>query len=131
MFSIKKICDGIEKAIEYCRVPMTYIPAAMLVCSAVQRPGLSAMIIASNIIRRQAEAGAPFGNSADGSANVSEAMERIRVEEMVKALKMDARVQIGLPIGGIQITGTGGNAGGPVQITGFNINNAHGDGIVG
>ena len=131
MYGIQKICDGIEKAIQYCRVPLTYIPAILLVCSAVQRPGLSAMIIASNIIRRQSEAGAPFGPSADGSANVSEAMERIRVEEMVKALKMDARVQIGIPIGGIQITGSGANAGGPVQITGFNINAAHGDGIVG
>lgn len=130
-FNIKTICDGIEKAIQYCRVPISYIPATLLVCSAVQRPGLSAMVIASNIIRRQAEAGAPFGLSADGTANVAEAMERIRVEEMVKALKMDARVQIGLPIGGIQITGTGGNAGGPVTITGFNINNAHGDGIIG
>ena len=45
MFGIQKICDGIEKAIQYCRVPLTYIPAILLVCSAVQRPGLSAMII--------------------------------------------------------------------------------------
>ena len=130
-YGIRKICDGIEKAIQYCRVPLTYIPAILLVCSAIQRPGLSAMVIASNIIRRQSEAGAPFGPAADGSANVSEAMERIRVEEMVKALKLDARVQIGIPIGGIMITGTGANAGGPVQITGFNINPAHGDGIIG
>lgn len=129
--NISKICDGIEKAIQMCRVPLTYIPATLLVCSAVQRPGLSAMIIASNIIKRQSEAGAPSGPSADGSQNVSEAMERIRVEEIVKALKMDSRVQVGIPIGGIQITGTGANAGGPVQIAGFNINNAHGDGILG
>jgi len=129
--NIQTICDGIEKAIKACRVPLAYIPASILVCSAIQRPGLSAMVIASNIIKRQSEAGAPFGPSADGTANVSEAMERIRIEEMVKALKLDARVQIGLPIGGIMITGTGGNAGGPVQISGFNINNAHGDGIIG
>lgn len=129
--NIQAICDGIENAIKLCRVPISYIPATLLICSAVQRPGLSAMVIASNIIRRQSEAGAYFGAMPDGSANVSEAMERIRVEEMVKALKLDARVQVGLPIGGIQITGTGANAGGPVQIQGFNINNAHGDGILG
>lgn len=129
--NLQQICDGIEKAISYARIPMPYIPATLLVCSAIQRPGLSAMLIVSNIIKRQTEAGAPFGPSADGSANVAEAMERIRVEEMVKALKMDSRVQIGVPIGGIQITGTGTNVGGPVQITGFNINNAHGDGILG
>lgn len=129
--NIQKICDGIEKAIQMCRVPLTYIPGILLVCSAVQRPGLSALIIASNIIKRQTEAGAPCGPSADGSQNVAEAMEVIRVEEMVKAIKMDSRVQVGIPIGGIQITGSGANSGGPVQITGFNINNAHGDGIVG
>ena len=130
-FNIQAICNGIEMAIKYCRVPLTYIPAALLVCSAIQRPGLSAMMIASNIIRRQSEAGAPFGPAADGSANVAEAMERIRVEEMVKALKLDARVQIGIPIGGIKITGTGGNMGGPVEITGYNTQAAHGDGIIG
>lgn len=129
--TIQKICDSIEQLIRKCRVPLTYIPASILVCSAVQRPGLSAMVIAANIIKRQTEAGAPYGPSADGSANVEEAMERIRVEEMVKALKLDSRIQIGIPIGGIQITGTGANAGGPVQITGFNINNAHGDGVLG
>lgn len=128
--NIQQICDGITKAIEAIRVPFPYIPATILVCSAVQRPGLSAMLIASKIIQRQSEAGAPTGSAADGSANVAEAMERIRVEEMVRALKMDSRIQVGIPIGGIQITGTGANAGGPVQITGFNINSPHGDGVL-
>ena len=128
--NIQTICDGIEKAIEYARVPFTYIPATILTCSAIQRPGLSAMLIASNIIKRQTEAGAPYGPAADGTANVAEAMERIRIEEIVKALKMDSRIQIGIPIGGIQFSGTGANAGGPVVVTGFNINNAHGDGII-
>lgn len=128
--NIATICDKISNAIDKIRVPFTYIPATILVCSAVQRPGLSSMVIASNIIKRQTEAGAPFGPSADGSANVAEAMERIRVEEMVKALKMDSRIQVGIPIGGITIQATGGNAGGPVTVTGFNINAAHGDGIL-
>ena len=89
------------------------------------------MMIASRIIKRQSEAGAPFGAAADGSANVAEAMERIRVEEMVNALKMESRVQIGMPIGGVQIMATGANSGGPVVVNGFNINMPHGDGIVG
>ena len=57
-------------------------------------------------------------------------MERIRVEEIVKAIKTDAKVEIGLPVGSIQIQGTGANAGGPVEILGFNINPVHGDGVV-
>lgn len=116
--------------IEQARKPMTYIPAALLVCSAINRPGLSVMAVASNIIRRQTEAGAPIGPSADGSPNIAERMERIRVEEIFKAIKLDANVQIGLPIGSMQFTGTGANAGGPVTVQGFNINPAHGNGIV-
>lgn len=129
--TIQSICDSITSLINKARTPLNAIPAALLVCSAVSRPGLSPMLIAANIIRRQTEAGAPFGAAADGSANIAEAMERIRVEEMVKALKMDAMVQVGIPIGGIQFIGTGANAGGPVVIKGMNTNMPRGIGIIG
>lgn len=129
--TIQSICDSINKLITAARTPLATIPSAILVCSAINRPGISPMLIAANIIRRQSEAGAPFGPAADGGANIAEAMERIRVEEIVKAIKMDSKVQIGIPIGGIQFVGTGANAGGPVTITGFNINAPHGVGIIG
>lgn len=129
--SIESICNSISNVLEKARAPIATIPAILLICSAIKRPGLSAMMIASRIIKRQSEAGAPFGAAADGSANVAEAMERIRVEEMVNALKMESRVQIGIPIGGVQIMATGANSGGPVVVNGFNINMPHGDGIVG
>ena len=90
--SIQKISEWVEKAISKCRTPLTVIPSIVLVCSAVQRPGLSAKSIAANIIRRQSEAGAPVGRAKDGSQSISEAMEVIRVEEIVKAIKMDARI---------------------------------------
>lgn len=128
--TLEYICDALSALVEKARKPMTYIPAALLVCSAINRPGLSVMTVAANIIRRQTEAGAPVGPSADGSPSIAERMERIRVEEIFKAIKLDANVQIGLPIGGIKITGTGANAGGPVVIKGFNNNAAHGQGIV-
>lgn len=129
--NIESITNKINKVIESVRAPLATIPALLLVCSAIKRPGLSAMLIASNIIRRQAEAGAPFGPADDGSSNISEAMERIRVEEIIKALKFDARVQTAIPIGGIQFMGTGVNGGGPIVITGTNIMPAKGDGIIG
>lgn len=129
--SIESICNSISNVLEKARAPIATIPAILLICSAIKRPGLSAMMIASRIIKRQSEAGAPFGAAADGSANIAEAMERIRVEEMVNALKMESRVQIGMPIGGVQIMATGANSGGPVVVNGFNINMPHGDGIVG
>ena len=129
--SIESICNSISNLIEKARAPLATIPSILLICSAIKRPGLSAMTIASRIIKRQSEAGAPFGAAADGTANVSEAMERIRVEEILYALKMESRVQVSIPIGGIQFMGTGANAGGPVVVNGFNINMPHADGIIG
>jgi hypothetical protein len=58
-------------------------------------------------------------------------MERIRVEEMVKALKLDSVVQVAIPIGGIQIQATGSSPSGPVTVFGYNINNASGVGCLG
>lgn len=128
---IQSICNAISNAIESVRPPIATIPAILLICSAIKRPGLSAMAIAARIIKRQSEAGAPFGPAADGSFNISEAMERIRIEEMVYALKMESRIQIGTPIGGVQILASGSNGGGPLIAHGFNINMIHGDGIIG
>ena len=87
------------------------------------------MAIASRIIRRQAEAGAPVGPAADGTSNIAEAMEVIRVQELIYAIKMEMRVQIGVPIGGIRIMSTGANAGGAIVTNGFNIEPVKGDGV--
>lgn len=129
--SIETICKKITDIIDKARSPIATIPSILLVCSAIKRPGMSSMMIASRIIQRQAEAGAPYGPAADGSSNIMEAMERIRVEEIVNALKMDSRVQVGIPIGALQIVVTGGNAGGAFVAQGININDGHADGIIG
>lgn len=121
--SIQEISETIKKVIEGVRLPLIKIPSILLVCSTINRPGLSAQLTAANIIRRQSEAGVPVGRLPDGSSNGYEAMEVIRVEEIFKAIKMDSRVDSSLPIGGIQFSGVGGNAGGPVVVQGFNINN--------
>ena len=127
--TIASICERINNLITTVRKPLQSIPAVLLVCGAISRPGLSAMLITANIIRRQAEAGAYFGPLPDGTANVQEAKERIRVEEIIKAIKSDMKIEVGIPAGGIQIQATGANAGGPVEVVGFNINPVHGDGI--
>ena len=128
--SIQKISEWVEKAISKSRTPLTVIPSIILVCSAVQRPGLSAKSIAANIIRRQSEAGAPVGRAKDGSQSISEAMEVIRVEEIVKAIKMDARIDAAIAPGSIQVAGTVQTAAGPGTFTGTNINIPSLNGII-
>lgn len=112
------------------KTPLQMIPPILLLSTMVGRPGLSAMTVASKIISRQAEAGAPIGPAADGTQNIAEAMERIRVEEIINAIKLDARVDVAIPIGAIQIISTGSNGGGPIVTTGFNITPPPGYGVV-
>lgn len=127
--NIEKICQSINKLLEKARAPLIAIPAVMLICSAIKRPGLSAMMIASNIIRRQSEAGAPIGANIDGSKNIAEAMEVIRVEEILKAIHLDGKVEIAIPPGSITSVGTGANSGGPVVVTSVNTMPVSGFGI--
>ena len=122
MESIMSICDLVTSAIETVRIPATLLPAPIVYAGSVSKPGISPMMVASKIISRQQEAGAPYGPMPDGSANVAEAMEVIRVEEIMKAIHDDAQIQISIPPGGVIVTAAGGNAGGPVTVTGFNTN---------
>lgn len=128
---ISSICNSLNSVFESVRPPLNSIPPILLASATIYRPGMSAMLIASNIIARQSEAGAPFGPNTDGSKNIAEAMERIRVEEIIKALKFDSQVQIAIPQGSMVFQGTGSNAGGPVTVVGTNIAPVMGTGIIG
>lgn len=121
MVNIKTICNGIKNLLMSSRVPRATLPAILMVCSAINRPGVSIMNIVSRIISRQGEAGVGYGPMADGSANGYEAMVRVIVEEVCNAWKYESKVQASTPIGGISFLGTGANAGGPVTVTGINI----------
>lgn len=130
MESIMSICDLVLGAVEGVRIPATLLPSPLLYTGSLCKPGISPMLVASKIISRQSEAGAPYGPMADGSANVAEAMEVIRVEEIIKAIHDDGQIQISIPPGGIMVMGTGANAAGPVSIAGTNTNFVSGVGTL-
>lgn len=130
MINIKSITDTITGVFDKARPMLQAIPPLIMVSSVLQRPGLSSMTITANIIRRQSEAGAPVGALADGSQSVSEAMERIRVEEIIKAIRMDSKVEVVVPPGSIAITAFGANAGGPVTVQGTNTSPVNLGGII-
>jgi len=99
--------------------------------SAVLRPGLSASKIASEIIKRQSDAGAITGPNDDGTENISEKMERIRVEEIVNAIIADARITIiNLPGQTISASGVTPPGGGPVQVVGTSLTTSNGYGVM-
>jgi len=97
--------------------------------SAILRPGLSPIKIATNIIKRQSEAGAFIGANDDGSANISEKMELIRVEEIINAILLDARVTI-VNLPGQTVKSEGASPAGPVTTIGTTLTTSNGYGVI-
>jgi hypothetical protein len=127
---ILSICSQIKEAIDSIKIPAIPIPPVLLALGGQFRSGISPSMVAANIIQRQSEAGAPFGSAADGSANIAEAMEVIRIEEIIKALKNDTLVQVAIAPGMINIVGTCATPSGPGTIVGVNATTVNGYGII-
>lgn len=129
MASINSIFEIIRNSLNMYRTPPPEIPSLLLLSGAKLRPGLSPTSIAAKIISRQSETGAPVGVLPSGNRNVSEAMEVIRVEEIINAILTDARIDVAINPG-IPLQANGGNAGGPVVVLGQTIGLGSGNGII-
>ena len=117
---INKIANGIDKAFSTVRAPLQIIPPILLICELYQRPGLSAIALASSIIKRLPEAGIETGVNNDGSPNKINQFVRILSEEIIQEIKDNARVTCVVESGTINSLGTGANAGGPVVVSSVN-----------
>lgn len=117
---INTIANNIEKVFSSVRPALQTIPPILLICEIYQRPGLSAIALASAIIRRLPEAGIETGVNNDGSPNKNNQFVRILCEEIVKEIKDNARVTCIIEPGTINSLGTGANAGGPVVVNSIN-----------
>jgi hypothetical protein len=126
--SIKGVIDIISSAFKLNFSPQPSLPPPLIFAGGKMRQGLSAQQIAARIISRQQEAGAPIGVLVDGSDNVSERMEKIRVEEMVNAILTEAKIEISIPPG-IPVSAVGGGIG-VVTVQGATTDFASGSGIM-
>jgi len=129
--SITNIMKILGAAFKLNNKPVTPIPPPLLIIGAKLRPGLSPRTIASRIISRQSEAGAPVGDIYSEDNNISESMEMIRVQEIISAILTEGKVEIVIPSGSIQTNSLGvGNLGIPIASAGTNINIISGDGVI-
>ena len=129
--NVSNIVENISSFMKkWVSAPLIPIPPIMLVCASVKRPGLSPMLIASRIISRQGEFGARVGVNIDGSPNKMNQLICVMTEEIVKAIKMEGKVTVAVPPGGITTIGTGANAGGPIVVKSNNVLPFNIDGIV-
>ena len=93
------------------------LPKGLILLGARNRPGISAIDVASKIIERKKEICIDIGPLPSGAQNIELQMEVIRVEEIVNALLTDAVIELEIPPG-TQLTAAGGNAGGPIVVQG-------------
>jgi len=104
------------------------VPTPLLLIGVPRRPGLSSIKIANRIIARKAEAGLPVGALPSGAVNPDEIMERIRIEEMSKAIIEDIKITVAIPPG-IPVQASGIGPSGPVTVVGTTIRSSKGYGI--
>jgi hypothetical protein len=127
---LTEVLSIISAAFTLPETPLAPLPPPLVISGGSIRSGISARTIASRIISRQSDAGAPVGDLPDGSQNISEAMEVIRVEEILYALQIEAKIEVVLPPG-ISVSTMGvGNLGAPVISQGATTGPANGFAIL-
>ena len=117
---INRIADGIEKAFSTVRKPLATLPPLLLICEVSQRPGLSAIALASAIIKRLPEAGIETGVNNDGSPNKINQFIRIFCEQVIQELKDNALITCTIKPQTVNSLGVGANAGGQVVVSSVN-----------
>ena len=68
--NISDIIDNITNTLDSAKMPANVLPPFLLKCTALNRPGLSAYKIASQIIQNNKALGIPVEDNPDGSANL-------------------------------------------------------------
>ena len=117
---IEQICQTISNFFNNVRPPFPQLSRLLLVCLMIRRPGLSVIQSVANITKDLNKLGIPTGSMPDGSANLTVGFTFANTNEIYRAIKKDASVQVGIQPGSMMLTGFGSNAGGPVVIQGFN-----------
>lgn len=128
--SITNIISVINSAFKLPSKPIAPLPPPLIVLGGNLRPGLSPREIAAKIISRQSQAGVKQGDIFSSSNNKAEAMELIRVEEIINSFLLNSKVDVAIPPG-VPVTVIGvGNMGAPVISQGATTSFAIGNGII-
>lgn len=128
--TISSLVETLTNTLDSASMPANVLPPLLLKCISLQRPGLSAYKIATQIIENNRAIGLPTEDNPDGSANLINQYTYNVVKCMVDAIKNDASVQVAIPMQSLLIQATGGNAGGPVTCVGTNLIDSLGNGII-
>jgi len=128
--NIADISNAIKSLFDVTRSPAPEIPGPLMAIGCTQKPGLSTIISTGNIVKVLNEHGIPTDPMPDGSENKTVALVIAVVDEVFRAMREDANVQVAHMPGAITVMATGANSGGPVVSHGININFSKGQAII-
>lgn len=128
--SIGNILQIILSAFSFPQQPVTPLPPPLIMLGGSMRTGMSSKELASRVISRQSEAGAPTGDIWGDGENVMEGVISIMSEEVVNMIQTEAKVDVVVPPG-IPLTSIGaGNFGAPVISQGYTTSYKQANGII-
>lgn len=128
--SISSILNIVLSAFSIPKQPVTPLPPPLLMIGAKLRPGITSSSIAARIISRQSEAGLVVGDVFGDGPNTAEAMELIRIEEIINSLLTEAKIEVVIPPGVAVATVGIGNLGAPVISQGSTTSIGVGSGVI-
>jgi hypothetical protein len=120
--SISTIINIVLGAFRLLQKPAQQIPPPLLLIGKNLRPGMSSRNLASRIISRyESDAGIPMGDVFNNGDNTEAKKVRIMSEEIVAMMQTEAKVDVAIDPGAIQITASGSAGPIPVVVQGSNI----------
>jgi hypothetical protein len=128
--SINGVLNSVLSSFSIPETPIEPLPPPLIMFGAKLRPGLSAQSIAAEIISKQSDAGRVVGDVFADGPNVEEAMEVIRVQQIIDAILTKAKVEVVIPPGVAVSTVGVGNLGIPVVSQGATTSMGIGDGVI-
>ncbi len=129
-YTINTITKMINNMWDRVKNPLKMIPAFLLACITVRRPGASAMNAASTAIEYCKAIGIPTDEYEDGTPNLVNQYTYAITKAILDEIKNNGVVQIVIPKNTLVVQSNGANAGGPVVSYGTNITDTLARGIV-
>lgn len=128
--TIADISNTIKSLFDVTRQPAPQIPGVLMAVGCIQKPGLSTIVSTGNIVKELNKHEIPTDPLPDGTENKTVALVIAIVDEVFRAIKEDANIQVAHMPGAITVMTAGANAGGPVVSQGININFSKGQAVV-
>ena len=128
--TISDISNQIKNLFDFSRQPAPEIPGMLMAIGCAQKPGLSSKVSVGNIVRVLDKHEIPTDPMPDGTENKTVAYTIAIIDEIFRAIREDANIQVAHSPGAITIMASGANSGGPVVSQGININFSKGQAIV-